>query len=258
MSSRVRWTHITVQPVAQALATHRAPQQSAPTPHAAPTSLQVAAGAPHVGGAPPQRPLAQSVGDMQLAPSASGAAVQTGTPAAPGEQVPRQQSPFCTQGVPFGRQLPAPKSQRDVVSSHAAQHGVPPPDVQFSPVGRHVATGSMMHLRSVVEQMPPQQSALMAHASPYCLQSAPPHAPALQASEQQSSARVHAAPSGRQYGKHARVAVFGTGSQRPLQHSAREVHVTLGPEHVPGSRQTLPMHREEQQSTAATQAAPLA
>jgi hypothetical protein len=195
---------------------------------------------------------------MQAAPSASGAAVQTGTPAAPGEHVPRQQSPSCTQGVPFDRQGPAPKSQREVMSSQAPQHGEPPPEVQFSPVGRHVAIGSMMHLRSLVEQMPPQQSASTAHASPFCLQSAPPQAPPLQATEQQSSARVQAAPSARQYGRHARVAVYGTGSQRPLQHSAREAHATWGPEQVPGSRQTLPTHRAEQQSTAAAQAAPCA
>jgi hypothetical protein len=190
--------HIVVQPLAHAPATHRAPQQSVSTAHAPPTSAQLAAGAPHVCGARPQRPLAQSAGDVHAAPSASGIAVHTGTPLAPREQVPRQQSPSCTQGVPFGRQTPAPKSQREVALSQVPQHGVPPPDVQFSPVGRHVALGSMMHLPSVVEQIPPQQSASSAHASPFCLQRTPPHAPALQASEQQSRARVQAAPSARQ------------------------------------------------------------
>jgi hypothetical protein len=151
-----------------------------------------------VGGAPPQRSLEQSAGDVQGEPSASGVAVQTGTPLAPATQVPRQQSPSCTHGVPFERHAPGPKSHRDVWSSQMAQQGLPPPEVQFSPVARQVATGSMAHLESVCEQTPPQQSALVAHASPTCLQRVPPQTPWLQATEQQSSARVHGAPSATQ------------------------------------------------------------
>jgi hypothetical protein len=129
-----------VHPGAHALAAHSAPQQSALPEHPAPISLHVATGAPHVGGAPPHRPLAQSAGDVHGEPSASGVAVQTGTPLAPAAHVPRQQSLACTQGEPFGRHAPGPKSHRDVWLSHAAQHGLPPPDVQFSPVARQAAT----------------------------------------------------------------------------------------------------------------------
>jgi hypothetical protein len=112
--------------------------------------------------------------------------------------VPRQQSPPCTQGDPFGRHAPGPKSHRDVWLSQTLQHGLPPPEVQFSPLARQAATGSIAHLPSVCEQRSPQHSALVAHASPFCLQRVPPQAPWLQAAEQQSSARVQGAPSATQ------------------------------------------------------------
>jgi hypothetical protein len=56
----------------------------------------------------------------------------------------------------------------------------------------------MAHLPSVGEQMPPQHSAFAAHVSPSCLQNVPPQTPWLQATPQQSSERVHGAPSARQ------------------------------------------------------------
>jgi hypothetical protein len=48
-----------------------------------------------------------------------------------------------------------------------------------------------------------------------------------------------------------------TGSQRPLQQSARAVHATPGAAQLPAGRQTLPTQRPEQHSGATVQGPPL-
>jgi hypothetical protein len=72
------------------------------------------------------------------------------------------------------------------------QQPTPPPVVQFSPLGRHESAASSSQRPAA--HRPEQQSALAAHPSPIFAQEPAAHAPPRQASEQQSCARVHAAP----------------------------------------------------------------
>ena len=102
---------------------------------------------PQLGGLPTQLPLAHSKPAWQLTPSARSGDVQTRRPVPSSVHAPWQQSVSCSQTVPIARQaLPVSGSQRFTESSHAPQHGAPPPEVQSSPDGRHVATGSSAHL----------------------------------------------------------------------------------------------------------------
>jgi hypothetical protein len=128
-----------------ALATHAVEQQSAFVEHDAPTSLHAAIATPHVAGAPPHRAVQQSAADAHEVPSAMHGAVHERTPFEAGPQVPRQQSVSCAHGVPFARHGPGPKSQRLFCVSQAAQHAVPPPELQSSPVARQLATESSAH-----------------------------------------------------------------------------------------------------------------
>jgi hypothetical protein len=47
-----------------------------------------------------------------------------------------QQSGELVHETPCAKQVPGPKAQRPVASSHWLQHPLPSPDVQSSPVGR--------------------------------------------------------------------------------------------------------------------------
>lgn len=129
------------------------------------------------------------------------------------------------------------------------QQGPPPPEVQSSPVGRHVATASSTHL------FPCDASHLLEQHWPFDVQSvpsrrhsAPPQMPALQPNEQQSLACWHAAPEGRQGARHVRVAVPFTGSHSPLQQSDLDAHGVPAPAHVPGTEQMPEAQCVEQQS----------
>lgn len=159
----------------------------------------------------------------------------------------------------MGRHAPEPGSHRRRVSSQIPQHGFPPPDVQSSAVGRQTATGSRMHLFPLLgSHRPEQQSASFEQSDPSRKHSEPPHMPALQANEQQSLARAHAAPTGRHPARHAREAVPNTGSHSPLQQSARVEHAMPAPAHGPGIEQTLDAQCPEQQSDEVPQGSPSA
>jgi len=182
-----------VQLLPQAPSRHCLLQHSPAFAQLDPMSLHSLTAAPHVGGDPPHRPEQQSAADPHVVPSAWHGAVHTVTPASPCTHEPRQQSPSTPQIAPRGRHCPAPKSQRSLVVLQATQHG--DDDSHASPVARHVAAGSSAHFPSMVEQTPEQQSALATHASPSCVQKAPPQVPPWQAIEQHSIARLHCAPS---------------------------------------------------------------
>jgi len=202
-------------------------------------------------------PLAQSKPAWHEAPLPSGAPVHTVRPVASATHDPWQQSVVPLQTLPSERQAPAPGSHRCAVSSHVPQQGPPPPDVQFSAVGRHRAAGSSEHLfPCVASHLPEQHCPSVVQSVPSWRHSAPEHVPALQPNEQQSLACWHAAPCGRHGARQAREAVPRTGSQRPLQQSERVEHGVPAPAHAPGGEQYPEAQWPEQQSRPLPQVSP--
>jgi hypothetical protein len=211
---------------------------------------------------PVQLPLAHSKPDWHEVPSASGGDEQMPSfPAASAstEQVPLQQSPLLAHTAPVARQGPGPGSHRLDVVSQVPQHCVPPPELQSSPEGRQVSTGSRTHrLPCDGSHSFEQHCALLVQAEPSRRHSPPPHAPSLHASEQQSLARVHAVPSPWHAARHTSVVLPSAGSHRPLQQSERDAHGVPAPEHVPGATHAPEAQWVEQQSEALPHASPSA
>jgi hypothetical protein len=239
-------------------------QHWAPASHDAPVTPQATDGGAHAGGSPEQLPAQHSKPATHEAPSTRHGDVQTVRPVPSSLQLPLQQSACVEQISPTGRHGPAPGSQRPATSSHAPQHGAPPPDVQSSAVERQTATGSSAQWFPLPPPLPvathsfEQQSASTVQTSPSREHSVPPQTPPWQANEQQSLARTHAAASGRHSARHARAVVPATGSHSPLQQSPASAHESPGPAHMPGGRQPPEPHRPEQQSGALPQGSPSA
>jgi hypothetical protein len=78
-----------------------------------------------------------------------------------------------------------------------------------------------------------QQSESPAQLAPATAQRAPPHVPPLHASEQQSWAAEHFAPSGTQYPRHTVAPLSPVGSQRELQHVLRVAQAEPGEVQAP-------------------------
>jgi hypothetical protein len=161
-----------------------------------PVGVQSAGGAQ----APPvQVAEQQSAPTMHGAPGGAHGVWQVRPPPGDGRHSPWQQSVAAAQVAPGPRQVSAPKSHRSVAALHTIeQQVVPPPEVQVSPVGRQPGCRSTTHCPRAWSHMFEQQSASTLQSSLTTRHSGPPHAPPVHASEQQSSARVHGAPSPKQ------------------------------------------------------------
>jgi len=183
---------------------------------------------------PPHAPLQQSPSVLQSCPSARHGAEHTGIPCESGVHVPRQQSTSAVQGLDVSRQLPGPRSQRPIATSHTLEQHAPEASApQPSPLGRQGVGGNAQ--RPPLHH-PEQQLPSSAHALPTTLHSEPPHWPPLQASAQQSCASSHEEPSGLQNGPQEREP-RGVGSHRSLQHSVLLAHRAPGAAQVPDGRQ---------------------
>jgi hypothetical protein len=210
-----------------------------------------------VEGNPPHAPLQQSPFELQSSPGPRHGALHTGMPCESFRHAPRQQSESMMQGLAASRQLTPPTSQRPVTPLHTVeQHPPPAPPASPphpSPLGRHAWGGATQRPAS---HRPEQQPLSSTHAPPTTLQMAPPHAPPLQASEQQSCALPHCVPSLSQNAAHEGPP-WEVGVQRPLQHDDPYSHAAPGGAHVPEGRQYESSQRAEQQSPGPLQYCPL-
>jgi hypothetical protein len=186
------------------------------------------------------------------APSDAHGIRQTCSPRPFGRHFPLQQSESELQVTSRPRHVVAEKAHRPVVMSQPLQQVMPASPVQFSPAGWHSSLSSptRRHKPVVVSQMFEQQSALLEHPMPRTRHGPPPQTRLKQPSEQQSCALVHATPSAEQNDRHTRFVPMVGGSHRPLQHVALCVQVAPEAWHAPGTVQTCPMQKPEQQSFA--------
>jgi hypothetical protein len=237
-----------------------------------PIKRHAAGAGPHVPGSGPlQLRLQQSAPRLQpVCPSAMHGAVHTVTPLAPGAHAPtppRQQSLSDTQIAPTGRQGPGPNAQRpEAASQTPLQQGRALALLHEAPVPRQ-STRASSEWQSE-SSVPPSTTT--------AVQIGPPQAPSLQFNAQQSSACLQWAPSARHRSRHDRLAVplsegwplsgprsppsvlrLTTGSQRPLQHAARDVQGVPGTAQLRVGMQKPPEQIDEQHSGSARQMAPL-
>ena len=210
-----------------------------------------------VDGNPPHAPLQQSSFELQPLPGPRHIAVHTGIPCESAMHLPRQQSESVTQGLDVSRQppgpTPGPTSQRLVGSHTPEQHSKPASPLHDSPLGRHASEVAMQRPPS---HRPEQQPLSSTHVPSTTLQMAPPHWPPLQASEQQSCASSHGAPSLSQNAPHES-SLCGPCTQRWVQHDVPYSQGAPGGEHVPEGRQYESSQRAEQQSPGPLQYCPL-
>jgi hypothetical protein len=179
------------------LFTHDPVQHSLSTLQDAPMIAQLEVAVSQRAGFPAQSPVQQSSFVLHDAPALAHADVQTETPASVGVHEPLQQVSPAPQGALRGRQGPVPKAHRPLALSHPPQQGSKGVPVQVSPAARH-GDAPMLHTWNGVAHSPEQQSPSTEQEPPASAQIAPPQIPPLHASEQQSDASVHAAPSIRQ------------------------------------------------------------
>jgi hypothetical protein len=169
-------------------------QHSASVAQALPTGVHACA--VQTAGVPMQCPEQQSAPEAHDVPSRRHAAsVQTEIPAALAVHVaPSQQSAVVAQSDPRGRHGPPElNAQRfpaavQVPLQHESPHA--------SPVVEHSVNENGVH--TTPAHFPEQQSVSALHGPVSGEQTAPPQTPPLHASEQQSSADWHAAPSAAQ------------------------------------------------------------
>ncbi len=213
------------------------------------------------GGLPTHAPLAHAKPAWQVAPFVRSEPPQTSLPVASAAQAPVQQSDVWVQRALGRRQGPAPTSQRcDRCRPQVAQQGAPPRTSSLPPPERH-APAPRVHFCSCgsADAGAALRRPFAARVSFTARTPPPPQVPPLQSSPQQSLARWHVLPAPHRGGTpevHTRAPLAPTGSQSPLQQSARALQAPAGGTQAPDGMQASATQRAVQQSAFPAQRAP--